>query len=304
MTRSTPTECRTHSKVFPVPGEVIDSGVDWITFTMAPGGVSKALQRTTDTLFHLQHRAGWDVKRWAWNGYFGIASEHLAFGERWDSVIVRASGVLASLAWLRLYWRESRCTRCDVQTTVRMSSPDVTLLTRLRKHALGYRSGRGRPATPGFRGRGDLEETITFGNRQSQWFLRAYDKGRERKQGIAGTTIRYEAEAHDVAARSLVRQLYLDPIPTARASSIVTDRFLRRGIQVPSISKGTGWIQPLEMGSTTESRLRYLRTVVKPMLRRLIDDGHGVAALRELGLPLPSYILATLQHDDDPDKES
>lgn len=186
---------------------VISSGVDYITVTKKGARSDSDLAAFGRYLVQQETAAGEEWRDFRFSGYRGQMSGGAQFGVRHDSTIVRLSSNAAAEHWAQAYGLASNVTRLDVQITV---LPPCLPSQRLAKHHRESRRatrGKGRPRGFKFWYGPQGPEAAVFGSRQSNLFLRCYDKGLESGLPEFAGCLRYEAELKKHEAVSSCEQL-------------------------------------------------------------------------------------------------
>lgn len=272
--------------------ELIETGIDWITLT----------SRADDHRQPEFRQAAWhacEVQRnvtkeimtpWHWQGYKGWRVTGLAWGSRTGGDIVIASGATANRYW-RLFNRVStNVSRLDMQVTVTLDRPYVSLTTDYYHElaALGKRKGAHIQNTEG-------GTTVYIGSRKSDQFGRVYDKGIE--AGLTcgpGKVYRYEVEFKAKRAKHTTDKLFTlachqRPLYRHVLSTVwhwFNDRELRP-IFKPSQDSTPVLVQLEARDESAERTLRWLKVQVRPSVERLRNT-RELDVLRALGL---NYLL-------------
>jgi len=272
--------------------EIVDAGVDWLTLTrphaddLNPAWADELKAIIRSDWFGGQ--SGVDLNPWAWNGYSGEQFGPLSIGVRPDSVIVRCSGY-ASRYLLRGYWdMHWKCTRIDLQATVREGRDcDARIRVELGK-VLGARSGKeGRPVgvrhIQGY-GAGD---SLYVGSRSSPKFYRIYNK--EAESGFAteyAGAVRYELEAKNGTAERTFWWLN-DNRRHENGVLHLLDAALR-DIGVDTL-EGANYVpsefwRVVPRETDAERQLAWLEKSVGPVVRKLAGQGLMLDVMQALGI--------------------
>ncbi len=272
--------------------EIIDAGVDWVTLTRSsdvdthPTLASELRDIIRSDWYGGQ--SGIDQTPWGWNGYAGFQFGPLSMGSRPDGTIVRCSGYAARYLF-RAYWdMHWKCTRIDLQATVRDErAPDARIRLELGE-VLGARSGKeGRPVSvrhiQGY-GSGD---SLYIGSRTSPKFYRIYNKEAESAQASEFMgCVRYELEAKNGTAERAFWWL----VDNARRENGVLELLTSslRDVGINTLEGGNFvpsefWrVVPRE--TDAERQLLWLQKSVAPVVRKLNSQGLMVDCLQALGL--------------------
>lgn len=170
----------------------------------------------------------------------------------------------------------AKCTRIDLQVTARTERPDWTYPERLREHLHRVREAEGaarRKKVALFDSH--LGNTgCTIGSRSSSRYVRVYDWDAKHGSGPSGVLWRHEAEFKGDAATACFKGYRDNPDRAAFTAGVVKRTLSSMRVQTP-------WMDDVEAVSvvvgrkqtTAEKRLRYLDTVVFPMMAELLKNG-------------------------------
>ncbi len=260
-------------------------GVDWITCTTTDDKVGLHWSVVAHRRKREAGLSGLDCREWRNKWYSGIDYGGLSWGysQRMGYIMI-AKGDVALHYWRQLLPTASRVTRLDVQTTVLLNTP-------ARNVAL--------EAFQGVKGKGGRKysiiqnsqdgQTCYVGSRHSDQFGRLYDRGVKSGEYKAGNLWRYEVQVQkpraDVLAADMIardKQGHDIDIPT---KTFVWNWFNARGIE--PLYKPSDNSLIAEVGktvTTTDKKLTWLRSQVRPTVKRLIAEGLGRDTLLALGL--------------------
>lgn len=262
-------------------GPDAEARADYITQTWRePFGANSSPSQTTILSWaqrELAHEKGeFKIRDWSWHAYRGRTIGPISWGERDDGSILRISGRLAQ-RWIDSgFPAPDNVSRLDICLTIWGCADATRAIEEATDTAQAYRAG-----PPGrqfgirhVRGIGD-GDTLYLGSRTSQIFLRIYDKGKESGEEQYAGSIRYEAELKQEAALAeymAIRGAYPRP-PRVRAD--VLGLFAARGVTVFGHESATPRLidVPDAIVSDTERQLAWLRTQVRPTVRRLLRLG-------------------------------
>jgi len=274
--------------------QVVDYGIDWLTLTHPPvdehGPELFADLRQIIRSDWYGGQSGVDMSPWGWNGYVGGSMGPLSWGFRPDGAIVRCSGFAARYL-LRANWgMQWKCTRIDVQATVRLEGSIPDQINRELGATLGERAGReGRPwqvrHVAGY-GQGD---SLLIGSRRSPRYFRIYDK--EAESGHATEylkCLRYELEAKNGIAERLFWELYDNrrrpELTLDYLSSALKDVGINSLESANAIDTGFWRVVPRE--TDAERQLLWMERAVAPVVRKLAAQGLTPDVLQALGLSM------------------
>lgn len=266
--------------------DVIQSAsVDWVTCTFRGENDRARARLIAAELLDRQAVAGWDESGCGYGNYAGVARGPVSWGDRPEDSLVRLSSTAAAENWHRLVPLAATVSRLDLQVTTEDRVPRPGLVSELFSHVQSPSGMRGRPVYSRMVADSNSSSTLYVGSRQSDRYLRLYDKGIE--EGIAppGTIFRTEVEykgkrAMATARELLHRELEAGPI----IGTVRTEAERRRCSIIPSHSDEGVVVASFENASTDEKRLRWMRSQVGPSVQRLISSGKREAVLEALGL--------------------
>lgn len=130
-------------------------------------------------------------------------------------------------------------------------------------------------------GKGD---TAYLGSRQSEWFVRVYDKAQESGEEVYEGAIRYEVQITGATARREWAAMQREGKSPARLASLVQGYLGARGVSLPdgvSLESSPRQLVRKEP-STTEQSLRWLGEQVAPTIARLLRKGVSYEDLHTL----------------------
>lgn len=258
---------------------VVSSGVDWLTTTHEAGAPRAGALRDYCELLLLQERQkGEEVKAMAPQGYYGVGTKHVFFGERKDGYMARFSSAMANRATKELIDRDlaGRITRIDFQATVRTPAPAPRLAAHLRAHIRRLEAQRKtrRGLSANLFENDCSGYSVAFGSRRSACLYRGYDKTAEQRRQIAADLFRHEVELKRDMAGEAWGMLKQAASTEAFALSAVAARMFQMGFSAP----WSGEIETVEIKtewnpSSTEKRKLWLSNHVGNTLATLAKDG-------------------------------
>lgn len=272
-------------------GSLLCAGVDWISVTQIPGDDMNQLRQIALSLAEVELSADMYGSPYAAQGYEGFKVGSITYGERQDGCLLRMGGVLAAAHWRRVYELARHVTRIDLQATYRTSLEPLqclkTLWSDMRKFARGQKRA---PAPSLFVGRDD-SITVYSGSRQSDVFLRAYDKGKQSKMDQWQGCVRFEAEFKGKRARLLAGRIARDPDQYQASVGLVCGLFAKRGACLRSLTKELydrtslrRFLRCPASQSDVAKTLQWLGTSVRPSVDAIVRRQGETVALRALGL--------------------
>lgn len=231
---------------------------------------------------------GFDRKTARWYGYEGWQIGKVFFGEREDGFLLRATGPIADHVAFTLPCTDLSIARIDLAVTV-WYQEDATMVAKERHVAATVsRETRQAPGRLKIRlqdGTGD-GDTLYLGSRSSQVFGRVYDKWRASREEFYRHSWRWELQIKDRTADKVYRAIDGEEDRPAAIGSSVAAWFQARGVDCPAADPGGTVVSiraPCER-SDMNKRLDWLRRQVRPVIARLLKEGHEDAILDALGL--------------------
>ena len=274
--------------------EIVDVGFDWFTTTSTEKQVSKLLTLKADVLLQQEERRGFNVRAWSMKGYSGFRCGRVEWGVRNDQCIVRLSSDMAAEHWYDVWQITRRCTRVDLQVTVRMSSDPVqTLLQMASEVQVFYRGRSDGPKVVQWFDDND-GATLYLGSRKSDLYFRAYNKAAESGIEEFDKCVRLELEVkkrltESVLARVMSESLIRDGIILEVHSYLI-------GHGIPSKLSSDlphSWNEWSRLVPDCFKSLAWLETQCKPTVQRLCDRGMVHEVVESLGLTDRVHVAST-----------
>lgn len=271
--------------------KILETGVDWLTVTRPGGESADSMIALADGLLHQSVDRGNHVSMWKGNGYHGRTAGEVSLGVGREGSIVTLKSREAFLSAELFLGGESRVTRLDLQITCvdgkkmadRWLSEYLALQESERKV--------GRPISSDLRLNSGGGSTLYLGSAKSDIIARAYDKGIEQKIAEKGECQRFEIQFRRKAAKRQAARFCESENRDGYIASTITNFFGTRGISVPRIPRQLSDHQvqhdnlySRRAASDDERSLKWLGTLVRPSIKRLIDSGKREEVLRALGL--------------------
>lgn len=260
------------------------AGVDWVTMTSTKDGVGMKWYELYSKYRGTKLAEG-DKEEPYNNGFYagiGIASMRWGYSERLGYIVV-VSGGDAENFWQNLEPGKARVTRMDICVDFTPAAPE-----RLAKKLWNGLSEERRKELPGlslFLG-SKGGDTLYVGSRHSQQFGRLYDKGVEANNALPGVHWRAEVEYKKPLAGLMAGEL-IGERREQRVEAIVDtvkNWFFDRGVAILQDRTGNDAIHvSVEQRITTSDRkLAWLHSQVKPTVQRLVSLGLGREVLKSL----------------------
>lgn len=181
---------------------IVEVGIDYITTTSHQRDSTNSLYSFGRWLVSEEVSKGCKHSDWRASGYRGFRAGDTCVGISRQGTIVRASAQSAASYWNQLYHFSDNVTRLDVQVTTINGAVPSRRIAKHHKEARRVSRQRGRPASfKVFYGPGGAE-SIHLGSRQSDRYLRIYDKGLESGLPEYEGAVRYELELKRDSAKN------------------------------------------------------------------------------------------------------
>lgn len=260
-------------------------GVDWLTCTTKDDKVGLHWSMIADRRKREKALNGMDVTPWKNKWYEGVNYAGLiwAYSTRLG-YIMTAQGYVAMEYWRQILPAAARVTRLDVQTTVLLPEPNIGLASEWFDRNKGKGGNRKYTIIQNSRD----GQTLYVGSRHSDQFGRLYDKGVRSGEYKPGSLWRYEVQVMkpraDVLAEKMLERHEQGGDLDIPVKTYVWNWFNARGVE-PVYNPGNNAFVA-EVGkavTTTDRKLTWLRSQVRPTLQRLIAEGLGKDALVALG---------------------
>lgn len=250
-----------------------EAGADWLT-AVSTSEQSAVLMADLwhDMLDEYGIPTRWREKQ-TWFGYDGTRVEHAFYGVREEQALIRLSGPMAynhANAFLEVGARPSRY---DVQLTGVVDNASQQI-QRMYEQACNFKPITGRPASvKAFLNRNRAFEGLYVGRRQSETFVRVYDKYEESKQPEYKDCLRVEVELKAGTARSLAGLMMQATYKTTLAQNAVASTLQKRGVTLPWEIRGEDVVFHKTTGPTPiESKAAWLRQQVSPTIQAMLDE--------------------------------
>lgn len=269
----------------PIPNELIECGVDYITVTATRPPRSATLYDVAKE--HLQREAeeGNEVRRWKGLTYSGYICGSVQLGTGPQGTIARVTGGTAKEAWRELYHWSSKCTRIDVQATIRVEGDPADRIQQDWETVCARWAELKNAKEPKLRVGPLGPETIEIGSRQSERFGRIYDKRKESKLDHYQQAVRFEVEYKGSLAGVVSRALIAEAPAVAATIPHISSFFRRYRVELPVQMHVSSLISAPRKESDATKKIRYLHTSIRPLVQFLISRGMEPEVREALGLP-------------------
>lgn len=274
-------------------GAVIEAQVDWLT-------VSAHGEDASDRLIDLAHGLAGEEKQkgnrerpFRLMGYEGTHIGAVEYGRRDNaSGILRLIGNVANEHMLKALSVADAVTRIDLATTWRAEPPDPMIGRNTYAMAEWFHQKHPRSAMPSRIQDAAGGETVYLGRRESEYFLRVYNKGAEciatgDDQGAERYRAcwRYELEIKGALSQAVATLVADHPAPSTYVQNYLYTYCEAHGVAPPFVADGPQKLLPgFRRRSDADSRIRHLARNVRPTVDWLRDQGELERALDALGL--------------------
>lgn len=270
-----------------------EAGIDWLTVTVKPEESHYAETVNVGLrAVEQEQSAGNTLVDKALLGYEGHLCGSVYVGESYQGAMVRYTSALANEGFNALKHLPMNVTRIDLQVTVWWPTDPYYIVRKYGKQAID-----GSFTSDGKQRRQVKEEdyndggyVIRIGSRESEYYGRIYDKGRETKDTVFCNAIRFEVEIKGKRAQQATTTLQSsNRAQTEDIISFVAEWFAARSVFIPVLhSPNQMVLQPLSRAkSDTERRLEWLRRQVRHTVAELRTQVDDTVILEALGFLEP-----------------
>ena len=225
------------------------------------------------------------------SGYHTTVAGPVALGRRADGCILRISGATAHEHWNQIVDFGGNITRFDVQVTVSSSVSASDRMLRVWNQNRGWTSGEGRRSKVKKIVGPTGIESMYVGNRQSERFLRIYDKWLESGDAHYERCLRWELELKGELALAYASQLTICQDSEGAMFATVAG-YVRDRLKVDVSAANLRWSASDEIRCSRlpepapdcKRTLQYLGKQVRPAIDRLKRAGFEKQVREILGL--------------------
>lgn len=259
------------------------AGIDWITLTTTNWRTKKQMRRIWAVMVDEDRKLGYKPVKGGAYGFFGERAQHGLLAEKDDRMLMQVSSDQAQRC-ISLVRLGDNCTRLDVQVTVQIAPGAVPrALKEIARCARSSPAIRGkRPAvkdTNGDKG----TESVYIGKRQSDVFIRCYDKEEESGEAIYKDCIRLEMELKGKTSRAVWNKLATDGDGTGYLLALLYTYLGRRGVDTSWIPYRRSYVRPIIIEKTKQEVTRaWWATQVAPSVKRDCAEGNWFTPMRIL----------------------
>lgn len=264
---------------------LVDAGIDYFTSTATDESTAQLLMLKSENLSMQESNRGFIIKPWSMFGYNGWKCGRLQYGHRDNGAICRLSSDLAASHWFDVWQITERCTRVDVQATVRVTDGPSEAVARMRETASQFYAGRNDGPRITLWSDSTGGSTLYLGVRTSALYFRAYNKEVESGLDEFEGCVRLELEIKNRLTLSAIASLFEGESVQAGILSIIAGYLEAHGISCNWSSVERRWLcQRSLIASDCLNSLAWLRSSVAPTVQRLKDAGFESEAREALGL--------------------
>ena len=263
---------------------VVDCGIDWFTTTATDRKTALLLLIKAERIMSQEHRAGHFIKPWRMAGYSGWRCGRIEYGPRDDGAIVRLSSSLADLEWWNLFQVTGRCSRIDLQATLRHDDGPIRPILKVERSFRKFYKGRTDGPTITVWRDNKQGHTLYLGKRQSDLYLRCYNKEAQSQDDFFQGCVRIELEVKNRLVQSVIDSMLSYDTVALGVCGVLSSFLKKRGGAPLIIDDCREWLGPSQPAKDVLRTLAWLREQVKPSVIELTRMGHLEQLLEHLGL--------------------
>lgn len=263
---------------------IVDHGIDWFTTTATDRKTAKLLLLRAENLEMKEQRLGFIVKPWRMSGYCGSRCGRVEYGYRDDGAIVRVSSALADLEWWNLWQISNRCSRIDLQVTLRHVDGPVIPLRKMKRGIVRFYGSRKDGPTITEWSNNDDGFTVYLGKRTSDVFFRGYNKQAQSGLPEYDGCLRLELEFKKRVAESVIASLLAYDTIASGVCGILSFFLRERGVAPLTVTEVPQKFYRPAIAPDLLKVSRWIKECVKPSVMKLIEAGLLLETLENLGL--------------------
>lgn len=264
------------------------AGIDWFRAKVTGSAQVRAAHEWALEIQREDESRSEKVKPWRFQGYEGKASPRVRWGRKGGALFWETSGAWADRMIRRAPMSGTRCTRIDLQSTVRFSRPQLHFGTASLPPEATIHPRRLRSGIPvGLSTGADGMWLGTVGRRTSPEYFRMYDKGVETRDHSAGYKWRLELEVKYSHASELCLTQLENLKDPAWCASYAISRWLSLGCLWPTTmpEQLPDAVRPEPTPAPSYvALLRWMEESVSPAVFRALKGCTVTEVLRALGL--------------------
>jgi len=264
---------------------LVDAGIDWFTTTATDRKTATLLLLKAENYLSQEARSGCYIKPWKMAGYSGWRCGRLEYGIRDDGAIVRLSSGLAAIEWWYVFQITGRCSRIDLQVTLRhIDGPTIPISRLSRKIKRFYKGRKDGPTITEWRD-SDGGHTLYLGKRQSDLYFRCYNKEAQSSDPKFMGCVRLELEIKNRVTLSVIESLMSYETIHAGILGILSYFIVDRGGPPLTVSvRPTSFYEVSVRTPDALKSLAWFNNSVKPSVSVLIEMGYLKDVIENLGL--------------------
>lgn len=268
---------------------VVESQVDWLTCSAIDERGRDGLLDLGVELLAEQGKAN-KVKDFHLHGYTGSQAGHVKVGIGGDRVLLMLGGDPANEWFDFAVAHADNVSRIDLAVTVKLDQADKDVAKRgQQEYASNVQRGNRYPNACDLYD-GTSGSTLYVGKRESAYFARLYDKGRQSKLDRYSNCWRYECEYKEDYARNVAAACGRATDRSAFCAGTVYSDWVKRGIRpIYEPTRMELYGKGFDRATDVDTKLRWLAATVRPVVRFLTEHGHGDLAIDALNprVPIP-----------------
>jgi hypothetical protein len=258
---------------------LIAAGIDYVTLTTTNSHTKRRMEEYFDGLVASDRSLGFREKKGGAFGFYGTRTRHGLIAQKEERMLMQVSGQAAQHTF-KLMREGDNCTRIDIQVTLRVEEGSVSeMLDAACAEARSAPAVRGiRPAVKRIEGDKGTE-CVYIGKRQSDVFIRIYDKYIESGKEEYKDCIRYEVELKGKTSKALWNKCSKDGGGVGFFLGVLRTCLERRGLKM------SGFVWPTESQaiplkentSLARTRAWWAKQVAPSVLRDVAEWGFYTA---------------------------
>lgn len=267
------------------PSRIVDVGVDWFTTTAVCAKDATLLLLKGELYTFREAQLGFYRKGWKMSGYSGWRCGRCEYGSREDGAIIRLSSALAASEWWDVYQVTERCSRIDLQVTLKCDEDPTSEILAMRAMTGKFYENRGDGPKITMWLDSENGATIYLGSRRSDLYFRAYNKAAQSKLPEYEGCLRLELEVKNHLALHVIGLMLAAETVQQGILSVIDSYCGNRGIVTNFSSTVLGSLsEPSTIYPDALRSLEFLRRQVAPTVQRLIGLGLTGEVHESLGL--------------------